>query len=280
MSSADPPARGRLQRLLLAIIVLAGVAIVALSLLPAWLLHVRNVGGHGLTAISVSWSAWEGRAWPFLPAGVALAGLLAFAAGTRLAGARRPSATWLFSIALGGLALLIGSVVPLERQGYASGVHLTARWGLLAAIGLATAAAVASGAMVRRRAWLVAGAGVLVLLSGASYGGRVVALNLAEGNPRHYADGTYVREATDGQPTETLVISNGTFTIGDRWSGSISGRGLVAVLTDDPACPDDRGAYRVFAAGGQDIRWNLVVDLCAGDARASDLTTGTWRRQP
>lgn len=280
MSSANAPVRSRPRRLLLVVVVLAAVAIVGVSPVPTWLLHVRNVGGHGLTSIAVSWSAWEGRAWPFLPLAVALAGLLALLAAASLLRPPLASAGWLFGTALACLALFIGSAIPLERQGYASGVHLTARWGLLTAIGLAGVAAMASAALVTRRGWLAVGLAALVLLSAASYGGRVVALDLAEGNPRHYADGSYVREATAGEPTETLVISNGTYTIGDRWSGTISGRGLVAVLTDDPACPEDRGAYRVFAAGGEDIRWDLVVDLCAGDDRARDLTSGIWHRQP
>lgn len=274
------PSTGRLHRRALTLLVAAGVGIVALSLVPAWLFHVRNVGGHGLTAISVSWSAWEGRAWPFLPVAAALAALLVIVATWSLLRPGRIAPGWPLAVAVACLALLIGSAIPLDRQGYASGVHLTPRWALLGAIGLAVAAVLAGASRVRRPQWLAAAAACLVLLAVATFGGRVVALDLAEGNPRHYADGTYLRPAADGQPAETLVILDGTFTIGNRWSGTITGRGLVAVLTGDPACPDVRGAYRVFAAGGDDIRWNLIVDLCADGERAADLTTGTWQRQP
>ncbi len=256
------------------------MAIVAISLVPAWLLHVRNVGGHGLTAISVAWSAWEGRAWPFLPVAVALAAALALLAALDLARSSVIARGWYASMALVVVGLLVGAAIPLDRQGYASAVHLTPGWALLLATALAALAALAAVLRLDRGRWLaVAGVGLLAVAA-ATFGGRVVALDLAEGNPRHYADGSYQRTATDGEPGETLVISDGTFTIGERWSGSISGRGLVAVLTDDPACPTDRGAYRVFAAGGEDIRWNLIVDLCADGERSRDLTTGTWRRVP
>ena len=272
----------------------AGLAIVALSPVPAWLLHVRNVGGHGLTAITVTWSAWEGRAWPFLPVAVAVAGLvaalalaaLALAALPRDAPERRdrvgrlPVGPLLASGSLLTLALLFGSLVPLDRSGYASRVHLEPAWALFASSALALTMVAAALPSPGKRRMLAIGAAGLVALSAATYGGRVVALNLAEGDPRHYSDGTYLREATDTQPTEVLTIRDGAFTVGDRWSGSLSGTGLVVVLTNDPACPDARGAYRVFAAGGQDIRWNLIVDLCADGARGDDLTSGTWKRVP
>ena len=266
--------------LLLAVIALAGAGIAALSLVPAWLLHVRDVGGHGLTAISVVWSAWEGRAIPFLPvAAILAAGLAALAVATLVS--RKPIRPgWLVSLSALCLALLIGSAVPLGWEGFSSAVHLTPHWALLASLALAALALASAAALVGGGRWLLPCAVVLLALSATTFGGRVLALNLAEGNPRHYADGSYLREATGGQPTETLVISDGTFSVGGRWSGTISGRGLVAVLTDDPACPDDRGSYRVFAAGGQDIRWDLILDLCANDERARDLTTGTWVRQP
>ena len=263
-----------------AVVGAAGAGIVLLSVVPAWLHHVRNVGGHGLTAISVTWSAWEGRAWPFLPLAVVLAGAVAVLA---LVGLRWPDISprrLLASASVLVLGLLLGAILPLDRTGYASRVQIDPVWALpvAAALGLLMVAVTLPGA--RRRAALLVGAAAVIVLSAATYGGRVVALDLAEGNPRHYSDGTYIREATDGQPAETLTIRDGKFSVGGRWSGIISGRGLVAVLTDDPDCPTDRGAYRVFAAGEQDIRWNLIVDLCADGERGRDLTTGIWRRQP
>ncbi len=276
----QPARRARRDLLVLPLLAALGAAIVAVSLIPAWLIHVRNVGGHGLTAISVAWSAWEGRAWPFLPIAVVVAGALALLASLDLARRGIVPRGWPAGLALVSVGLLVGTAIPLNRQGYASAVHLTPGWALLIAVALAALAALAAVLRLDRGRWLVVAALAVVAMSAAAFGGRVVALNLAEGNPRHYADGSYQRAATADEPAETLVISDGTFTIGERWSGSISGRGLVAVLTDDPACPTDRGAYRVFAAGGDDISFNLIVDLCADGKRASDLTTGTWRRIP
>jgi hypothetical protein len=262
------------------VIVACALAIIAISTLPAWLLHVRNVGGHGLTEISVVWSAWEGRSVPFLPLAIVIAACIAALSVMGLARPRRVHGTWTLGAVVGCAGVLIGSAIPLSRQGYASSVQLTPHWALLLAVGLSLLAfAGATLEAGRHRAALLACAALVVVAAG-TFGGRVVALDWAEGNPRHWADGSYVRDATGGQPSETLVISNGTFTIGERWSGVISGRGLVAVLTEDPACPGDRGAYRVFAAGGEDIEWNLIVDLCADGGRAADLTTGIWHRQP
>lgn len=258
----------------------AGLGIVLLSLVPAWLLHVRRVGGEGLTSITVVWSAWEGRAWPLLPLGCALAAAMAALA---VASLMRPTSVprgALLGIAIGCAGLLVGSLFPVTQTGFASSVRVTAQWGLAVAAAIAAVAVVLAAVPFRtNRRWIVVAAIVLVVFTGATYAGRALALNLAEGDGRHYSNGSYTRLATDGQPTESLVIRDGTYRVGERWSGTISGLGLVAVLTDDPACPDTRGAYRVFAAGGEDIRWQLIVDLCADGARARDLTTGTWGRE-
>lgn len=268
------------HRARIAVIFACALAIIATSVLPAWLLHVRNVGGHGLTEISVVWSAWEGRSIPFLALAIVLATGTAALGVTALARPQLGYGTWILGAGVGCAGLLIGSAIPVSRQGYASSVQLTPHWALLLAVGLSLLAVSAAALEVGRPRAALLGGAALAVLAAATFGGRVVALDWAEGNPRHYSDGSYVREATDGQPSETLVIRDGTFRIGDRWSGVISGRGLVAVLTDDPACPDDRGAYRVFPAGGEDIAWNLIVDLCADGERGRDLTTGIWHRQP
>lgn len=271
-SEARPRRRARL-----AVAAGGGLAIAVLSVVPAWFEHVRNVGGHGLTAISVTWSAWEGRAWPFGPATVVLAVLVALLALVGLA-RRDLGRPWLLGAgSLLILGLLLGSLLPLDRLGHASSVHIEPAWALIAASVVALAIAAISWPG-RDRRLLGLGMAALVVLTVLTYGGRVVALNLAEGDPRHYADGSYRREAGDGQPAETLTIRDGTFSVDGRWWGSLSGRGLVVVLTDDPACPDARGAYRVFAAGDEDIRWDLIVDLCADGERGRDLTTGIWRR--
>jgi hypothetical protein len=125
-----------------------------------------------------------------------------------------------------------------------------------------------------RRAILLAAVAIAVVAA-AAYAGRVVALGLAEGDPRSYTTGTYIRPGAGSEPA-TLVIGEKTYRLDDRWGGAFEGRGLVVVLTDDPACPDDRGSYRIFPAGRDAIRWNTIVDLCADGARARDLTSGVW----
>jgi hypothetical protein len=269
-------ARGVPARLLLALI-LSGIAIAALSVVPAWLFHDRFMGGHGLTSITVLWNAWQGRAWPFLPGAAILAVLVALLAALELARPGTLNRWWLTVPSVALLALLAASALPLYRAGYASVVHLTPSWALLVAVGLGVVMVAGLAALLRGRALLFAVAGLIVLVA-AGYGGRVLALDLAEGNPRHWSDGAYERAAVESVSAETLTIANGAYRVDERWSGGIEGRGLVAVLTDDPACPGDRGAYRVFADGEDGIRFELIVDLCADGGRAADMTRGVWRR--
>lgn len=269
-----------IQRAPFVLIVAAAAAIVAISFLPGWIVHVRHQGGHGLTEIATIWNAWQGRAWPILPIGVAAAATAGALAAAELVG-RRPPRVALVTAAIVALALLAASIVPLDRTGYASRIVLTPAWPALLGFGLAL---VLSGAALfllaagRRALVVAAGAGVVLLI--AAFGGRVAALNLAEGDPRSFRPGTYVRAGAGGQPADTLVIGSDTFGVADRWSGRFEGRGLVVALTDDPACPDVRGSYRIFPAGEDAIRWNTIVDLCANGARAADLTAGIWQRAP
>jgi hypothetical protein len=263
------------------VLLAAGLGIVLLSIVPAWLLHVRHVGGEGLTTITVVWSAWEGRAWPFLPIGCTLAAVMAAIAVASLVRPASVPRGLLPAVAIACAALLLGSLFPVSQTGFASSVDVTPQWASAMAAAVAVLAVVlAAYPLLATRRWIGAVIVALVVLTGATFAGRVFALNLAEGNGRHYSNGSYTRPASDAEPAESLVIRDGTYRVGERWSGTISGLGLVAVLTDDPACPDARGTYRVSAAGGEDIRWDLIVDLCAGGERARDLTTGTWGRDP
>lgn len=266
--------------MLLGLIVATAAAIVAISIIPGWIVHVRHQGGHGLTEITAIWNAWQGRAWPILPIGVAAAAVAGALAAAELLGRRLPRAA-LVGAAILALVCVAASLVPLDRTGYASRVVISPAWPALAGLGLAVVLAVAAVLLrgAGRREIAIAGAAGLILVA-AAYGGRVVGLNLAEGDPRSFRPGTYLRSASDDQPAGTLVIGSDTFQVSDRWSGTFEGRGLVVALTDDPACPDVRGSYRIFPAGEDAIRWNTIVDLCADGARAADLTAGTWQRAP
>lgn len=268
------------SRIAVALSVAAGLAVVGLSLVEGWVIHVRHQGGHGLTEIVAVWSAWEGRAWPFLPLAVAAALGLGLLAGLELVAPARVRRTWLAAVATVCLALLLAALWPIAHGGYTSQVEVSAGWPVAVSAGLMAAALVALLATGRwgRRA-LLAVAGATAALAVLTVAGRMLALDLAEGDPRNYAAGTYRRPATDGLPAATLVIGDGSYAIEGSWSGTLSGTGLVVVLTGDPACADDRGSYRVFPVGEEDIRFNTIVDLCADGARARELATGVWERQ-
>jgi len=182
--------------------------------------------------------------------------------------------------ALLSLALFAASAVPIGQRGHASGVDIGPGWALVVAIGLAAVSVVASLAVdpPHRRAGLaLLLVGILTVPAGAA--GRVVGLNLAEGDGRHYTDGSYTRTVATGQ-VATLTLHDGTYRVGNAWSGSFEGSGLVVALTDDPSCPSVRGSYHVWAAGdGDDTRWETIVDTCADGARAAEIV-GTWARIP
>ena len=52
------------------------------------------------------------------------------------------------------------------------------------------------------------------------------------------------------------------------------------MVDDDPACPDSRGAYHAHGVDDEDLRFVMVVDTCEDGARAADLETGIWERDP
>ena len=114
----------------------------------------------------------------------------------------------------------------------------------------------------------------------AGSGGRWYGLQLAEGDGRHWSDGSYTRAAVGDQPTETLTFEGATITIGDRWSGSLDWNGWVINIVDDPACPDARGTYHAHGEGDEDLSFVKIIDTCRDGERAADLETGIWERVP
>jgi hypothetical protein len=256
----------------------SALAVVLLSPVSGWLVHDRTVLGEGYRHVLVELGAWKTRALPVTGLAVVCAGIAALLALAHLV--RRSVPAWPAQLAaILALALLLASAVPIGQRGHASLVDISAGWALLVAIGLATLAVAASLVATppsRRVLLALLAVGILALpLGGAS---RLLALNLAEGDGRHYADGSYTR--VDTSPPQTLTLSGGSYRIGDAWSGHFEGSGLVVSLTDDPACPDVRGSYHVWAAGaGDDIRWETIVDTCAEGARAAEFV-GTWARTP
>ncbi len=261
------------------IAVLGVLGIAGLSFVPAWLAHDRVLLGEGPRHVNTQLDAWSSQSFPILAAGVMLVVLGAALAAARVGGARRVGQWWAFIAVCAGLGLLASGLGPVSQQGHATGVTLAPEWALIVSVGLGVVAAVAlMAAGPMPRTVLATGAALLIVLGAAGWGGRQVELNLAEGTGRHYSTGSYTRQATGGEPTETLTFTDTTLTVGDRWSGAYVGSGRVVSITGDPACPDARGSYHVDAAADGGITWEMIVDTCASGARAKDLTTGTWAR--
>ncbi len=263
----------------LGLAVISGLGTIGLSFVPAWLSHDRVLLGEGPRRVNTVLNAWSSQSAPILAAGVVLFAMGAAIAAGRLAGMRGLRARWGFLAVCAGLGLLVAGLGPVSQSGHATGVQLAPEWALLAAIGLAVAAAVgvATGGGISRGA-LAAGAALVVVLGAAGWGGRQLELTLAEGTGRHYSAGSYTRQASNGEPTEILTFTDTTITVGDRWSGAYEGSGRVVSITGDPACPDVRGSYHVDAAADGGITWERIVDTCADGARSADLTTGVWAR--
>ena len=262
---------------------LAALALVGLSFVDGWITHDRELRGEGYRFVHVVLHAWEAPAFPVLGAGI----VLAVAAGTAALVAwrtRSDRAAWASLLAaVVALGAIGASLVPVGQGGRASSVDLSVGPVAIAGTVLAAVMVGAAGVTVRpsRRAM-----GLLVLLGvlalGAAVGGRWLVLQGRERTVENWSQGSYARPATDGQPEATLVIGDGTFRIGDRWSGTWEGTGLTIVIEADPACPDARGAYHVHdeGASGEDLRFVAIQDPCADGARRAELETGIWLRQP
>jgi hypothetical protein len=148
-------------------------------------------------------------------------------------------------------------------------------------IGLAILMVVAAVSVARpSRGLTVAAAALGVVALGGGALGQSFALGAGEGTGRHWSEGSYTRTATEGEPTETLTIAGETVSISDRWRGSWEWSGWTVVIDNDPACPDSRGTYHAHGVGEEDLRFVKVVDTCQDGARAADLETGTWEREP
>ncbi len=258
----------------------AGVAIFALSFVQGWMVQEREVRGEGYRFVQIFLSAWRGAAIPVTAAaavGALLAALLAVAGVL----GRRSISTWMLFSSVLAVGLIGASAWPVDQSGHASSVSLSPWWVLPMAFGLGGAMVIGSVAVAKPSRRVVAGALVLAVIAvvgGA--GGRWWGLQLAEGTGRHWEVGSYERTATEGEATETMMLTGETYVIGERWSGAFESSGWTVVLDDDPACPSARGTYHAHGVDEEDLRFVMVVDPCMDGARAADLQAGTWERTP
>ena len=266
------------RRRWLLVVAASGLVIFVLSFLGGWLIHDREVLGEGYRSAQVALSAWRGPAVPVLA--LAVISALVVVGWAALAAWRSALPRWpLLWGSVAALGLLLATAAPISQDGHASRVDLTG--GPLLALGIAAAVLMVVAAAVveppRRRVLAAAVAAVPVLMA-VGAGGRWIGLQAAEGSGRHWSEGAYTRVATAGEPTETLTIGDGTFTVADRWSGTWEWSGWTVSLDDDPACPDARGTYHAHGTDGDGLRFVKIVDTCGDGARAADLETGIWER--
>lgn len=262
-----------------AVIGIAGVAIFALSFVPAWIFHDRVVTGEGYRDVFVDLSAWRDVAVPV----VTVATLLALSVGiTGVARAVRPERVPGWTLVIGSalvLGLLVASAVPVWQVGHASRVTLTPGWALIVAIGLGVVMLVAAVALARPSGRVVIASVLLaVLVVAAGSVGRVIGLNLDEGDGRFWEAGSYTRPATGAEPAETIFLDGSSYRVGDRWAGSFEWSGWTVVFDNDPACPDSRGSYHAHPAADAGIYFVRIVDTCLDGERGRDLETGIWAR--
>ena len=259
----------------------AGLAIFAISFVQGWIVHDRELRGEGYRFVQIFLSAWRGVAIPVTAAAsiVALAvGLLAAAAA--LGRIRSPGRLLLIGSAI-VVGLIGASAWPVVQTGHASTVRLGPWWLLPVALVLGVLMVVASAAAARPSRRVVVAAAFLALVAAVGGGaGRWLGLQLAEGTGRYWEIGSYTRTATDGEPTETMTLTGDEYSIGDRWSGTFESSGWTVILAADPACPAARGTYHAHGVDQDDLRFVMVVDPCMDGARAADLETGTWKRDP
>ena len=259
----------------------AGLTIFAISFVQGWIVHERELRGEGYRFVRIFLSAWRGVAIP-VTAGAAVAAV-AVASWAVITARIKPTPS--AAILVIGSALVVGligaSALPVMQDGHASSVTLGAWWIIPIALALGLLMLVASVAAARpsRRVSAIAAVLAAVAFAGGA-GGRWLGLQLAEGGGGHWEVGSYTRTATDGRPTETMTLTGATYRIGEAWSGAFESSGWTVVLGDDPACPSARGTYHAHGVDEADLRFVMVVDPCMNGARAADLETGIWRREP
>ena len=265
----------------LAVAVVAGAAILGLSLLDAWIVHRRELSGEGYREVISVVGPWRSVGLPVVGLGVAAAVAAGVAALGSLLGVHRAAGHVLLVASVLALGLLAATLVPIAQDGHASRIELGPSWAAFVGTALAATmvlAAVRALGLRRRPALGLAGLTLLVIAAGV--GGRSAALEAGAAPTEAWAVGTYTRPGTEDGDALDLTVEPGRYRIGDRWSGAWESHSWTVVLVDDPACPDARGTYHAHNVGtaGEDLRFVRVVDTRADGERAADLETGIWER--
>jgi hypothetical protein len=258
----------------------AGAAILLglLSLVPGWIDHHREMRGEGYRTLNLDLGAWQGGAVPVLAGGVVVLVVVGLTVAVSAAVRGDGRAPGVLALAGGiGLGLVAAAAWPIAHVGQVSSLWLSPGPVMVAGGALAVVIVAASlrlGRVRKRVVGVTVGLAAVALATGV--GARTLILDAAEADRPHWSAGSYSREVA-GNGRQVLTLGDGTFMLDDRWSGRFESRGLTMILVDDPACPDARGAYRIFDAGDENIRWELIVDVCSGGARIPDFV-GVWQR--
>lgn len=169
------------MRLLAALPALVAALLAALSFVPRWIVHERELVGPGQPTEILAYNAWHGPLVPPL-VGVALAVTAGALAVARLTGERRVSMGAVFAAELLALAAFVAFAWPIATSRDALDVTLTPGWATWLAICLAAVACAGTAPGVR---WplrqLAMLAALAMVLGGALVGGRAVGLRYDTG---------------------------------------------------------------------------------------------------
>ena len=208
------------RRTWLAIMAVAGIGIFALAFVDGWIVHQRELRGEGYRLVEVVLGVWEERGLPIVAIGTIVALLVGIGATLAWAGRTAVPGPLLLVGAFLSLGILASGAFPVSQDSLASSVDLSIGWPLAVAIALSVIMVLAGFLAFRPRSTiLAAGAVIAVVAFAAGSGGRWYGLHLAEGDGRHWSDGSYTRTALGGQPTETLTFDDfieGTENFGTR----------------------------------------------------------------
>ena len=258
----------------------AGLTIFAISFVQGWIVHERELRGEGYRFVRIFLSAWRGVAIPVTAAAAVAAlavGLLAVAAAL---GRIRPSDWLLIAVRRSSSA----SSAHRPGRSCRTGMRHPSRSARGGSSDRARARPAHAGRQRGRRRGRPAGSSghrrvLAVVAFAGGAGGRWLGLQLAEGTGA--LGGWLLHPYRDRRPADRDDDPHRSDVPHRRaLVGNIRELGWTVVLDDDPACPTARGTYHAHGVDEADLRFVMVVDPCMDGARAADLETGIWNRDP